>query len=150
MGWVHAEINDGAAEARSGLGLGWSSIRAGSWLGKGAACRRLFCRVRCAGVSGGGWCAHCWGRIFYIFLDILYVCVDLMPIGYVLALPRPPPPPPPSFPDCRFLAVRCAIFFSSDQASKFLRYGSQVCLTGSQDHKLTTLLGEGVDRGSPP
>ncbi|KAL6125033.1 hypothetical protein ACLB2K_077541 [Fragaria x ananassa] len=30
------------------------------------------------------------------------------------------------------------------------RYGSQVCLTGSQDHKLTTLLGEGVDRGSPP
>ncbi|KAL6184067.1 hypothetical protein ACLB2K_045471 [Fragaria x ananassa] len=26
----------------------------------------------------------------------------------------------------------------------------QVCLTGSQDHKLTTLLGEGVDRGSPP
>ncbi|KAL6182150.1 hypothetical protein ACLB2K_043573 [Fragaria x ananassa] len=31
-----------------------------------------------------------------------------------------------------------------------LRYGSHVCLTGSQDHKLTTLLGEGVDRGSPP
>ena len=56
MGWVCAKIDDGAAEARSGLG--WSSIGAGSWLGNGVACRRAPGSVEEAGVlilfGGGG------------------------------------------------------------------------------------------------
>ncbi|KAL6191173.1 hypothetical protein ACLB2K_037564 [Fragaria x ananassa] len=54
--------DDGVIGARSGLGLGWSLIWAGSWLGKGAACWRLFCRVRYTGVGGGGRCARRRGR----------------------------------------------------------------------------------------
>ncbi|KAL6210003.1 hypothetical protein ACLB2K_020941 [Fragaria x ananassa] len=56
LGWVCAKIDDGAAEARSGLG--WSSIGAGSWLGNGVACRRAPGSVEEAGVliffGGGG------------------------------------------------------------------------------------------------
>ena len=44
LGWVCAKIDDGAAEARSGLG--W--IVAGEWR----------CLPTCAGVCGGGRCSH--------------------------------------------------------------------------------------------